>query len=284
MSPPLDHLNVTASTDSNENVMDSLTSEFEAVKLALPDPESELFHQYLNKLDTFRPFSKLPLELRTMIWRYAFPRGRKVLYDRSSNYYDIKHTRRFTPPPAVFLANKESRAIALSAYIRILPLNPNCRAATYLHLDLDTFVIKAYRDIENLGMGRARKNPVFMETLGKIQYLEISNSDPLHLEWCHILYSHLKDPLWLNTNLRLLLPNQFKNLQNLVVGWPKNPDPLRKHYARKPHDEWLEEIRDEFGPALKSWFERKRERTGDYKVPEITFGAWRSSGRTSNDS
>lgn len=287
MLHPLDHLHVTASTDNDENVMDSLTSEFEAVKLALPDPESELFYQYLNKLETFHPFPQLPLELRTVIWRYAFPRGRKVLYDLGGvwrHYNDTKHTRCFTPPPAVFLANKESRAIALSAYIRILPLNPNRRAATYLHLDLDTFVIKDYRDIEDLGMGRARKNPVFMKTLGKIQYLEISNSDPLHLEWCHTLYSHLKDPLWLNTDLRLLLPNRFKNLQNLVVGWPNNPDPLRKHYARKPYDEWLEELRDDFGPALKSWFEGKRERTGHYKVPEITFGAWRSSGRTSKDS
>jgi hypothetical protein len=131
MSPPLDHLDVTASTDNNENVLDSLTSEFEAARLALPDPEGELFRQYLNKLERFHPFPKLPLELRTMIWRYAFPRGRKVLYDRGcwreyivckfSGY--TKFIRSFTPPPAVFLVNKESRAIALSAYIRILPLS-----------------------------------------------------------------------------------------------------------------------------------------------------------------
>jgi hypothetical protein len=288
MSPPLDHFEGTASTDNNENVMNSLTSEFEAIKLALPDPESELFHQYLNKLETFHPFPKLPLELRTVIWRYAFPRGRKVLYDRGDwRPYDchdvIKYCRYFTQPPAVFLANKESRAIALSAYIRILPHNPNCRAVTYLHLDLDTFVIKETHDIEDLGYGRAHSDPVFMETLAKIQYLEISNSDPMHLTWCGAVYTHLEDPQWWD-KITLLFPIQFKNLQKLFLGWPKNLDPLRKHCAGRPYGEWLEKLRDDFGPALKSWFEYKRETTGDYKVPEITFGAWRSGGRTSNDS
>jgi hypothetical protein len=271
MSPPLDHLDVTASTDNNENVLDSLTSEFEAARLALPDPEGELFRQYLNKLERFHPFPKLPLELRTMIWRYAFPRGRKVLYDRGcwreyivckfSGY--TKFIRSFTPPPAVFLVNKESRAIALSAYIRILPLSLKSQAATYLHLDLDTFVIKDNDDLQDLSMDRAHDDPAFVETLGKIQYLEMSNSDPRYLSWCWRLCCRLGDP-W--EDVEGLLPTHFKNLRKLVLEWPENPDPSREHYK-----EYLKEVRDDLGPALKLWFERKREATGDYKVPEIIF-------------
>jgi hypothetical protein len=282
MSPPLDHLNVTASTDNNENVMDSLTSEFEAVRLALPDPESELYHQYLNKLETFHPFPKLPLELRTVIWRYAFPRRRKVMIDETieeklfccfAGRGIVRRIRRTPPLPAVFHVNKESRAIALSAYTQILPSSPNCGAVIYLHLNLDTFVLRDVNSVWDLSVRFAGNDSMFVETLGKIQYLEISNSDPSHLEWCYWL---LKNPVWWNNTL---LPTPFKNLQKLVLGWPKNSGPARELYK-----EYMEELRDDFGPALKSWFERKRETTGDYKVPEITFGAWRSGGRTSNDS
>ena len=274
MSPPLDHFKVTASTDNYENVMDSLTSEFEAVRLALPDPESELFHQYLNKLDTFHPFPKLPLELRTMIWRYAFPRGRKVMIDETieeklfrcfAGRGIVRRIRRNPPLPAVFHVNKESRAIALSAYTQILPSSPNCGAVIYLHLDLDTFVLRDVNNVWALSVPFAGSDPMFVETLGKIQVLEIINSHPSHIVRCPNFFYYLKAPYWWN-RANGHFPTHFKNLRKLVFARPRNPGPSRERYKRG-----LEELGDECGHALKSWFERKREATGDYKVPEIIF-------------
>jgi hypothetical protein len=274
MSPPLDHLNVTASTDNSENVMDSLTSEFEAVRLALPDPESELFHQYLNKLGTFHPFPKLPLELRTVIWRYAFPRGRKVMIDETieeklfrcfASRGIFRHIGRTPPLPAVFHVNKESRAIALSAYTQILPSSPNCGAAVYLHLDLDTFVLRDVNNVWGLRVPFAGSVPMFVETLGKIQVLEIINSHPSHIVCSPSFFHYLKDPYWWN-KMNGHFPNHFKNLRRLVFAWPRNSG-----QARERHKRALEKLGDDCGPALKSWFERKREATGDYEVPEIIF-------------
>jgi hypothetical protein len=67
---------------------------------------------------TFHPFSRLPLELRLMIWRYAIPNDRVIEIRSWGNFLHapIKYSVAPHQTPAVLQVNQESRQEALRSY------------------------------------------------------------------------------------------------------------------------------------------------------------------------
>ncbi|PVH74842.1 hypothetical protein DL98DRAFT_537093 [Cadophora sp. DSE1049] len=100
-----------------------------ALLLQLPDFLQNLVLQLGDDLDTFTCFSRLPVEIRLVIWRLTFPRGRHVNFDReiNSSFYhwwgsDADTSRNLgiethCPLPTVFYVNQESRQESLKHYM-----------------------------------------------------------------------------------------------------------------------------------------------------------------------
>ena len=110
-------------------------------ELELPDQGQLLFSQtLLSDLEEFQLFSRLPIELRIMIWRLSFPPGRKVVLELNPCYscetftaFQLQgraiaepaplHDRRTElPHPVTLHTNRESRQETLKHY-RVLFTN-----------------------------------------------------------------------------------------------------------------------------------------------------------------
>ncbi|PMD43221.1 hypothetical protein L207DRAFT_580089 [Hyaloscypha variabilis F] len=98
ISPP------TEVAEINE-VAETISEKLFLLNFELPDPEQDLTVQYPGAAATeFTCFSELALEIRLMIWRAAFPKGRKVVLKvqwKQSNYYG-------PPLPVTLRINRES--------------------------------------------------------------------------------------------------------------------------------------------------------------------------------
>ncbi|KAF4636590.1 hypothetical protein G7Y89_g1483 [Cudoniella acicularis] len=64
------------------NVEDDFAFNLSLFLHALPDPDEELSVQTHFSLSEFTLFAKLPLEVRLMIWRATFPKGRIIILNR----------------------------------------------------------------------------------------------------------------------------------------------------------------------------------------------------------
>ncbi|KAK0101130.1 hypothetical protein ONS95_012889 [Cadophora gregata] len=86
--------------------------------LELPDPNEQLIVQQWSS-NKFSFFSKLPLELRIMIWKASLPRGRLVnLNNEMTQLFCTSHKRGAcgTPFPVSLHVNQESRRETLRCY------------------------------------------------------------------------------------------------------------------------------------------------------------------------
>jgi hypothetical protein len=92
--------------------MDEMASTLALLQL-LPDPNQDLFIQALNE---FIIFPKLPLELRHKIWRDTFPKGRNFYQTRL--YVDLPNwcRRQLPRPPISSRTSRESRDETLRHY------------------------------------------------------------------------------------------------------------------------------------------------------------------------
>lgn len=99
----------------------------------LPDLLAELFLQLGKDLDTFTCFGRLHIELRLMIWRLTFPRGRHVNFNVNMDdalgpdYYRTDGIETHCPLPIALYVNSESRCEALNNYciIKTFKDSPN---------------------------------------------------------------------------------------------------------------------------------------------------------------
>ncbi|KAH6721753.1 hypothetical protein BKA61DRAFT_700601 [Leptodontidium sp. MPI-SDFR-AT-0119] len=73
----------------------------------------------LEPVEDFTLFPKLPLELRTEIWKYALPGSRDILVTGSNESFDIhlsRDDRATVIPTALLHTNREARSTALKIY------------------------------------------------------------------------------------------------------------------------------------------------------------------------
>jgi hypothetical protein len=91
-----------------------IAERFSLLAFEMADPEQGLSVQQPGYgATTFTYFPKLALELRLMIWRAAFPRGRKVKIGAQLNYGTY-----YGPPvPLTLMINQESRKETLRHYL-----------------------------------------------------------------------------------------------------------------------------------------------------------------------
>jgi hypothetical protein len=114
------------------------------LQLHLPDPDQDLFVERWRNTNTFHGFSKLPIELRRMIWRFTFREfcivnlNPVVELDIAQNgEWFSHHRRKQNPLPVALYVNTESRAEATRFYCvyhREAPLD----TADYLSLGSST--------------------------------------------------------------------------------------------------------------------------------------------------
>lgn len=85
---------------------------------ALPDLHRDLFIQQIDNLQKFECFSKLSPEIRRMIWRECYPKGRKIqLY-----LHRKKEDSKFHPPlPVTLHINQDSRSVTITDYLLMWP-------------------------------------------------------------------------------------------------------------------------------------------------------------------
>lgn len=145
-----------------------------------------------NACSIFTLFSKLPVELRLMVWKYALPGQRVFKFDGKGfviqtfpyeghdenilsryNYhlrgYHFDQERKLKPikvafkaPYSLLATNKEARAATLEQYT--LTFMPQPGTPLYIDPDMDIFV---FREIETI-----RTNAIFIQN---------SQSSPFHL-------------------------------------------------------------------------------------------------------
>jgi hypothetical protein len=91
-----------------------IAERFSLLTFEMADPEQDLSVQQPGYgATTFTCFPKLPIELRLMIWRAAFPRGRMVEID-----FQEDHCVYSGPPlPSTLMINQESRKETLRHYL-----------------------------------------------------------------------------------------------------------------------------------------------------------------------
>lgn len=115
-----------------------MTNPFETLNLLanmLPDPDGELFPR-IEKLDSFTPFPRLPIEVRTIIWKLCVPRGRTVQIEvNKSGSFKGSHA----PAPAVLQICQESRYECLKMF-SVLIENKK-RQPIYFQPNIDTIFL-----------------------------------------------------------------------------------------------------------------------------------------------
>jgi hypothetical protein len=91
-----------------------IAERFSLLTFEMADPEQDLSVQQPGYgATTFTCFPKLPLELRLMIWRAVFPRGRMVEIEAQLNSFDYDGP----PVPSTLMINQESRKETLRHYL-----------------------------------------------------------------------------------------------------------------------------------------------------------------------
>jgi hypothetical protein len=133
---------------------DDIAEKLSLLALEMADPEQDLSIQQPGcGATTFTCFPKLALELRLMIWRATFPRGRKVKLPaqlRSFTYYG-------PPLPSTLMTNQESRTETLRHYLlcyeddellkKVPPAAPKMRSTSNVQKILRTICYNPGRDI-----------------------------------------------------------------------------------------------------------------------------------------
>jgi hypothetical protein len=95
-------------------ISDDIAQKLSLLTFEMADPVQDLSVQQPGYgPTTFTCFPKLALELRLIIWRAAFPRGRKVKTEAQCVFYDY-----YGPPlPLTLMINRESREETLRHYL-----------------------------------------------------------------------------------------------------------------------------------------------------------------------
>jgi hypothetical protein len=93
---------------------DDIAEKLSLLAFEMADPEQDLSVQQPSYgATTFTCIPKLALELRLMIWRAAFPRGRKLEVEAQRRWYNY-----YGPPlPSTLMINQESRKETLRHYL-----------------------------------------------------------------------------------------------------------------------------------------------------------------------
>ncbi|KAH7378066.1 hypothetical protein BKA64DRAFT_648786 [Cadophora sp. MPI-SDFR-AT-0126] len=101
--------------------VEEITEALELFICELVDPHEELYLQE-RKLKEMAGFSKLPLELRLMIWKATFPPGRLLPINLETFFLILRPPDNYGPPlPIALHINKESRLEAKKHYYILLP-------------------------------------------------------------------------------------------------------------------------------------------------------------------
>lgn len=201
------------------------TKRLEILCLELPDPDLLLFEQ---RLGSFTCFPDLPIELRTIIWRFSFPRGRKVHVKNPENNRlntrDNPNTLSFKSrhqAPSTFRVNCESRTVSLKYYRVLLQNIHDTRRRIYFHPGLDTIFLPDVYPVEQ-GHLFLRMSPKLCATFGQIQSLQMH-----HMWWSryrtaalgpigdNMMDRELFEGFTVKDIRNVFYPGHFKNLHEL---------------------------------------------------------------------
>jgi hypothetical protein len=161
--------------------MDSIIQTPGNAKHTVPNPQAIVTKQRPIIPTEFTLFPKFPLEIRTYVWHWSFPRGRKIrVYqikdddDYEPEPDELIDFKSSNPSPPTFSTNRESRQISLKRYNVLLHHPSDPKVKSYFHPALDTVV---FPDLQPLNEGLLLKNlsPELSKTFSAIQLLELHN-------------------------------------------------------------------------------------------------------------
>lgn len=221
----------------------------------LPDPESDL---YLQRLNTFTLFPKLPIELRLMILRATF-KARKVAVKPRCHYISetrepyLKYTCR-NPAPIILVINQESRAFGLKHYRAFIKdtRKPDCK--TYINPKIDTLTLVRFEYL------RLYPFSLFKSIGGSIQKIEWRSA-----VWTWPLTradAIPPNPTYLSTKgalLGLIKSSRFKGLRTLYI------EGAQYRGGRK----MSEQERIEGIQIIRGFFETMAKETPGLSIPEV---------------
>jgi hypothetical protein len=225
----------------------------------LPDPQQELVIQTL--LDEFHYFSKLPKELRLMIWRDTFPRPRDIRLPDWS--FCPEGSLDFRPifPPITSQLNRESRDETNLHYLLFwIPSDDTSGGPSRQRLCFapkrDTFVLASYvhTEIYHSNFSAPHLKATYKAIFGRVNKLEIVES---------FWVDYLRDlRLWDYNLLR-----QFEVLDELIVERPSKPGPDGFGLASD----------QEFAICIKSltdFFDHEKGKDQHFKIPQVIRRDW----------
>jgi hypothetical protein len=195
--------------------------------------------QTITSYRTFAPFSRLPEELRVIIWEFAMPRPN--LIEVTGYGHRVPYASATRSNPGILFANKESRKVALKNHT--MAFRSRLREGIYFNFASDALYLPM------LGAFRA-----FLATSKDgIRYIRFPDSAQVEDKVRHLVVGNPSGAFFQHTQSWI---GFFGNLETAVIEW--NDSKQASHKAQRELEQyWARTKESERGFPVVHWLSSK---------------------------